>query len=56
MRDNTEMDLKVEWEIWIGFVWLRVGTKGQVSACCEHGDGPLGSIKCWEFRDQLGTC
>jgi hypothetical protein len=24
-----------------------------VEGCCEHGDEPSGSIKCWEVRERL---
>jgi hypothetical protein len=24
-----------------------------VEASCEHGNEPLGSIKCWEFLEQI---
>jgi hypothetical protein len=27
--------------VWIGLIWFRIGTSG-------HGNGPSGSIKCWE--------
>jgi len=25
--------------------------QGQVAGCCEFGNEPSGSIKCWEFLD-----
>jgi hypothetical protein len=31
---------------WIGLIWLRIGTS-------EHGNEPLGSIKCWGVLEQL---
>jgi hypothetical protein len=31
--------------MWIGLVWLRIGTGGE---SCEFGIEPSGSIKCWE--------
>jgi hypothetical protein len=34
--------------MWIGFIWLRIGTGG---GSCEQGNEPLGSIKCREFLD-----
>jgi hypothetical protein len=35
------MDLReIGWGVWIGFVWLRIGTGGE---CCECGDEPSGS-------------
>jgi hypothetical protein len=34
--------------IWIGLVWLRIGT---VEGSCEHGNEPSGSIKCWEVPE-----
>jgi hypothetical protein len=30
--------------VWIGFMWLRIGTA--VAGSCEHGSEPLGFIKC----------
>jgi hypothetical protein len=33
---------------WIGFIWLRIGTS---EGSCEHGNDPLGSIKCWEILE-----
>jgi hypothetical protein len=27
-----------------------------VADFCEHGNEPSGSIKCWEFLDQLRHC
>jgi hypothetical protein len=34
--------------MWIGFIWLRIGT---VASSCEHGNEPSGSIKCGGFLD-----
>ena len=29
LEDNIKMDLqKVEWEAWIGYIWLRIGSGG----------------------------
>jgi hypothetical protein len=28
--------------VWIGFIWLKIGTSGESS---EHGNEPSGSIK-----------
>ena len=33
-------------EAWTGFVWLRTGSS---YGFCEHGNEPLGTIKCGEF-------
>jgi hypothetical protein len=40
------MDLKEigrEGMVWIGLIWLRIGTSGGL---CEHDIEPSGSIKC----------
>jgi hypothetical protein len=34
--------------VWNGSIWLRTGTSG---GCCEHGNEPSGSIKCWEVLE-----
>jgi hypothetical protein len=34
--------------VWIGSIWLRIGTNG---GSCEHGNEPPGSIKCWEVLE-----
>jgi hypothetical protein len=27
--DNIKMDLReIEWDVWIGLIWLRIGTSG----------------------------
>jgi hypothetical protein len=41
--DNIKMDLRE-----IVLIWLRIGT---VKGSCEHGNEPLGSIKCWEVLE-----
>jgi hypothetical protein len=33
---------------WTGFIWLRIGP---VESSCDHGNEPLGSIKCWEILE-----
>jgi hypothetical protein len=35
-------------ELWIGFMWLRIG---KVADSCEHGNEPSGSIKGVQFLD-----
>jgi hypothetical protein len=40
-------------KVWIGFIWLRIGTNG---GCCENGNEPSGSIKGGEFLDYLSDC
>jgi hypothetical protein len=39
---------KYIWRVWIGFVWLRIGTW---AGCCEHGNEPSVSMKNGEFLD-----
>jgi hypothetical protein len=36
--------------VWIGLIWLRIGTSG---GYCEHGNEPSGTIKCWEVLEKL---
>jgi hypothetical protein len=38
--------------VWIGLIWLRIGTTGGL---CEDGIEPSGSIKCWEVLGWLHT-
>jgi hypothetical protein len=41
------MDLReMGWVVWTGFSWLRIRNN---AGSCEHGNEPLGSIKCWEI-------
>jgi hypothetical protein len=47
--DDIKMDLGYD-GMWIGLVWLRIGT---VEGSCQHRNEPSGSIKCWEFLEQL---
>jgi hypothetical protein len=59
-RDHSEdmgIDGKIilEWilekcggKLWLGFIWLRIGTSGIL---CEHGNETTGSIKDGEFLD-----
>jgi hypothetical protein len=43
--DNIKMDLReIGWDVWIGLIWLRIGTS-------EQGNEPPGSIKCWEVLE-----
>jgi hypothetical protein len=37
--------------VWTGLIWLRIWTSGGLL----HGNGPSGSIKCWEVLEQLHT-
>jgi hypothetical protein len=46
-EDNIIVDLKQSVKIWSGFVWFRIGSS------CEHGNGPLDSIKDEKFLDYL---
>jgi hypothetical protein len=34
--------------VWIGLIWLRIGTSGGLF---EHGNEPSDSIKCWEVLE-----
>jgi alkylated DNA nucleotide flippase Atl1 len=36
------------WELWIAFIWLRIGS---VTGCYEHGNEPSGYIKDGEILD-----
>jgi hypothetical protein len=36
--------------VWIGFIWLKIGTSGGV---CEHGNELSGSINSWKFLRKL---
>jgi hypothetical protein len=36
--------------LWTASIWLRIAT---VEGCCEHGNEPSGSIKCWEVLEKL---
>jgi hypothetical protein len=38
------------WGIWIGSIWLRIGT-GEWIGTCECGKEPSVSINCGEFLD-----
>jgi hypothetical protein len=48
--DNSKIDLREDGMVWIGFMWLRMGTS-EVS--CEHNNEPSGSIRCWEVLEWL---
>jgi len=37
---------KWDTEVWTGFLWLRIETRG---GACECGNEPSGSDKCWVF-------
>jgi len=41
---------RVEWNTWIGFIWLSIETN---CGCCENGNEHSGPIKCGEFLNQL---
>jgi hypothetical protein len=47
--DNIKMDLRYDGMLWIGLIWLRIGSNGEGS--CEHGNEPSGSIKCSEVLE-----
>ena len=52
-EENFKMDIQeVEFEVWTGSSWLRIGTGADT---CECGNERLGSIKCGEFLDWLRT-
>jgi hypothetical protein len=49
-KGNIKVDLReIDWEVWIGFIWRRVGTGGGL--LCENGNEPSGSIKGGELLD-----
>jgi hypothetical protein len=39
---------KYDGRVWTGSIWLRIETSG---GSCEHGNEPLGSIKCLEVLE-----
>jgi hypothetical protein len=41
---------KWDGDLWIGFIWLRIGASGKF---CEHGNKASGSIKCWQMLQWL---
>jgi hypothetical protein len=46
--DNIKMNLR---EIgWDGMDWIDLD-QGPVEGSCEHGNKPMGSIKCWEVLE-----
>jgi hypothetical protein len=50
-EDNIETDLS---EIgWGGMDWIDLAQDGTVEGSCEHGNEPLGEIKCWEILEYL---
>jgi hypothetical protein len=48
--DHIKMDLGgIEWD---GMDWIHLAQdRDQWRACCEHGNEPSGSIKCWEVLE-----
>jgi hypothetical protein len=49
--DNIKMDLsEVGWD---GMDWIDLAQERLEEASCEHGNGPSGSIKCWEVLEWL---
>jgi hypothetical protein len=38
--------------VWTGLIWSGWGPVG---GCCEHGNEPSGSIKCWTILEWLRT-
>jgi hypothetical protein len=34
-----------------GLIWLMIDTSGRLLYCCEHGNEPVGFVKCGEFLD-----
>jgi hypothetical protein len=46
-EDNINMDLR---EIaWGSMDWINLSQDRPVAGCCEHGDEPSGSIRCFEI-------
>jgi hypothetical protein len=53
----AKTDLKEqEGRVLTGFIWLMIDTSGRLLYYCEHGNEPLGFVKCGEFLDQLRNC
>jgi hypothetical protein len=53
----AKIDLKEQdGRVLTGFIWLMIDTRGRLLYCCEHGNEPLGIVKCGEFLDQLRNC
>jgi hypothetical protein len=49
--DETGLDGRAEGRVnWIELMWLKV------AGCCEHGNAPVGSIKCGEIVERLRNC
>jgi hypothetical protein len=48
--DNIKIDLREDGMVWIGLIWLKIGTSG---GSCEHGNEPSGSIKCCDVLELL---
>jgi hypothetical protein len=42
-----------QWEIRIGYIWLRIGISGGI---CEHSNEPSIFMKDGEFVDYLSDC
>jgi hypothetical protein len=52
--DNIKMDLL---DIRLNVVgWIGLAGEVQVESSCKLGNGPLGSIKCWELPNGCTTC
>jgi hypothetical protein len=47
-RKKTVDSRKQVGKVWIGFIWLVLGTS---AGCCEHNNEPLESITCGVFLD-----
>jgi hypothetical protein len=50
--DNMKIDLiEIGWD---GVDWINLAQeRDQWRGSCEHGNEPLGSIKCWEILEWL---
>jgi hypothetical protein len=51
-EDNFEMvGQEIGWGTWNGLIWARRERERErlVACCCEHGNEPLGYIKCGEI-------
>jgi hypothetical protein len=52
--DNIKIDLRdIEWNI---MDWIDLAHYRDQWRCCEHGDEPSGSIKCWVVLEWLHNC
>ena len=54
MRDNVKIYSKCIGRDSVD--WTNLAQDGDLTSCCEHGNEPMCSIKCWECCDKLRKC